>query len=61
MQAPRKSVGTQANDINMVTVMKKIYQQPVKSDLFPTPLVNNENSGTDVEVVEGQCIECAVG
>jgi len=45
----------------MVTVMKTNYQQPVKTDLLATPLVNKENSGTAVEVLEGQGIECAVG
>jgi hypothetical protein len=33
----RKAVETQENDINMVTVRKMNYQQPVKSDLVATP------------------------
>ena len=56
MQAPRKSVGTQANDNNMVTVMKTNYQQPVKTDLLATPLFNKENSGTDVQMCNHRTI-----
>jgi hypothetical protein len=46
-------VGLQANDINIVTVKKMNYQQPVKTDVQAMPVDNKENSGTAVEVVDG--------
>jgi hypothetical protein len=58
MQAAGKGARSQANDVNMMTVKKINYEQPVKTDLLATALDNKKNSCTDDEVMEGQCIEC---